>query len=467
MEAKNIVIVGGGISGLSAAYFLQKAIQQNQLAYKVKLVEATNHLGGKIKTKKLDGYTIELGPDSLLSRKPAIVNLVKELGLEDKMIRNATGQSYILHNKKLHKLPKGTFMGVPKEVGPLLSSGLISTTGKIRALADLILPKGKAQEDMSIGSLMRRRFGDEVVDRQISPLLSGIHSGDIDEMSIKATSPLFYQVEQKYGSVIKGLQKAMPKSSKTKGKKQASMFFSFEDGLETLINRLAEKLEKDSVIVNCAVDHVEKKANYYHLLLSDGDVLKADAVIMATEHQAIPKMFSQYDFLKELYEIPSTSSANVVLTFDSRAIKKDVDGTGFQVSRESNDFRITACTWTNKKWPMTTPEGKVMLRCYVGKPSDQEIVDLSDEEITQIVLKDLKKVMKIKGQPEFSVVTRWKDARPQYTVGHLDRVKEVRREITETLPGVYLIGSSYDGAGIPDCIGNAEKVADEVLGFIR
>ncbi|RLL45028.1 protoporphyrinogen oxidase [Oceanobacillus piezotolerans] len=464
MNRKNIVVVGGGMSGLSAAYYLQKKINKQGLPYKVTLIEAGEKLGGRIKTLKKDGYTIELGPDSLLSRKPSIVELVDELGLNDEIIRNKTGQSYILQNNKLHPMPKGTFMGVPKEVGPLLTSKLVSVKGRIRALCDYILPKAKPKEDVSIGEFMRRRFGNEVVDSQISPMLSGIHSGDIDEMSLMATYPNFYHLEQKYGSVMKGLQKTMP-ATQGKKKKQ-SMFFTFQEGLETLVLRLTVALEEDTVTLNCKVDHIEKKEKGYHLLLSNGSVLKAEAVVMATEHRAIPKVFSQFDFFKKLYDIPTTSTVNVVLAFDAKEVKNNMDGTGFQVSRKTNEYRITACTWANKKWPTTTPEGKVLLRCFAGKPSDQEIVDLSDNEIIDIVLNDLRKVMKIKGKPDFTIVTRFRNARPQYTVGHQQRVREIRESVSSQLPGVYLIGSSYDGAGIPDCVRNAEKAANDVLDFL-
>ncbi|MBY7143057.1 protoporphyrinogen oxidase [Virgibacillus sp. NKC19-3] len=466
MKYKNIVIVGGGITGLTAAYYLQKEIKEQRLPYKVRVVEASHRLGGKIKTMKRDGFTIEQGPDSLLARKQPVVKLVDELGLQDQVIRNATGQSYILVKNKLHQIPKGTFMGIPKNIRPLLSSNLISAKGKRKALMDLILPRGKETADQSLGTFFRRRFGNELLVNQIDPLLSGIHSGDIDELSLKATYPIFHQLEQEYGSVLKGLKKTMPEPAKSKEKNPTGAFFSFENGLETLIDSLAENLDEGTVTVNHAVDHVEKKDYGYHLLLSNGEVEKADAVIMATPHFTVPQMFSQYDFFKPLESMPATSTANVVLAFDQSAIKKDIDGTGFLVSR-SSDYRITACTWTHKKWPTTTPDGKVLLRCYVGRPNDQSVVDMSDAELTEMVLKDLRKTMKIKSVPEFSVITRWKDARPQYTVGHLERITAIRNQTRTHLPGVILTGSSYDGVGIPDCIDQGEKSAREVVEFLQ
>ncbi|MFD2630320.1 protoporphyrinogen oxidase [Oceanobacillus kapialis] len=464
-QKKSIVIVGGGITGLSAAYYLQKTATEQGLSLEIKLVEASDRLGGKIKTMKRDGFTIEQGPDSLLARKVPAVKLVEELGLQDQVIRNATGQSYILLKNKLHKMPTGTFMGVPKEIRPLFSSNLISEKGKLRAIGERFVPKGK-QEDQSLGEFFRRRFGNELVVNQIEALLSGIHSGDINQMSLKATYPLFYELEQKYGSVMKGLRKTMPAPAKKNKANASGAFFSFKDGLETLVHALHEKLDEDTVKLETAVDHIEKKAHGYNMLLSNGSVLQADAVIMATPHFTVPKMFSQYDFFKPFKDIPSVSTANVVLAFDQSAIKRDIDGTGFLVTRNS-DFRITACTWTHKKWPSTAPEGKILLRCYVGKPGDEEIVDLSDEEITDIVLKDLKKTMKLKAAPEFRVITRWKDGRPQYTVGHLERLAEIRSKAEEHIPGVFLAGCSYDGAGIPDCIEQGEKAVQDVLEFLK
>jgi len=465
MQKQTITVIGGGITGLSAAYYLQKEIRQKSLPYTVKLIEASSRLGGKIKTMKRDGFTIEQGPDSILSRKKPAMKLIEELGLQDQTVRNATGQSFILINNKLRKMPKGAYMGVPKQVGPLVTSELVSLKGKMRALGDFILPKSKMEGDQSLGGFMRHRFGNELVDRVIDPLLSGIYSGDLDKMSLMATFPNFHQLEQKYGSLIKGLMKTMPQTNNSE-KKRTGMFVSFENGLETLVHKLSDELEQNTVSLNTTVDHIEKKEQMYHILLSSGDVIQSDAIIMATQHDAIPKMFSQYDFFKTFDDIPMTSTANVVLGFDQADLKKNINGTGFLVSKTSNT-RITACTWTHKKWPTTTPEGKALVRCYVGRPDDAGIVDLSDGELTAIVLKDLKKTLKIKAKPEFNIVTRWKNARPQYHVGHREKIADVREKVSKYTPGVFLAGSSYEGAGIPDCIGQGEKAAQEVINFIK
>ncbi|MFG6149513.1 protoporphyrinogen oxidase [Halobacillus sp. B23F22_1] len=460
MEHKKVVIAGGGISGLTAAYYLQKEIREKQLPIDVQLYEASNHLGGKIDTIKCDGFTIERGPDSFLERKKSATRLAREVGLEDKLVPNGTGQAYILVKDKLHKMPSGSFMGIPTRIRPFLFSSLFTPAGKARAALDLIKSKQPAEGDQSLGLFFRRRLGNQVVDNLIEPLLSGIYAGDIDDLSLQATFPHFYQLEQEHGSLIKGLRKTVPKPPKNKPK--PSMFRTFEDGLHSLVDAIEGQLKPESVHKNTGIDHIEKKAEGYHVLLSNGSVEKADAVIAAVPYFAVQRMLSQYDFMDTLKELKATSVANVAMTFDASAIKKDIDGTGFVVSRNSR-FRITACTWTHKKWPHSTPEGKVMLRCYVGKPNDQEVVDLPDEEITEIALRDLNQIMKISEQPEFSIVTRWYDSMPQYSVGHKERIQQVTEQLNKQLPGVYLAGASYEGIGLPDCIDQGEAAVEQVL----
>lgn len=463
MKRKQIVIVGGGITGLTAAYYLKKQINEDSLPYDLKLVEASGRLGGKISTYRKDGFIIERGPDSFLERKKAALTLAKELGLEDQLVRNQTGQAYILVNDKLRKIPPGSFMGIPTSAKPFLFSGLFSVKGKLRAGLDYVLPKGKQVEDQSLGLFFRQRFGDELVENLIEPLLSGIYSGDIDDMSLMATFPNFYHLQKQHGSLIKGLKATVPAKKQGTGKRPGQ-FLAFKQGFETIVEVLERQLG-EIVSLNSAVDHIEKKENHYHVLLSSAEVLKADAVIVTSPHTTVPKMLSQYEFLKTLNDIPMSSVANIALVFDEKAIKKDMDGTGFVVSRNSKD-RITACTWTHKKWPHTTPDNKILLRAYVGKPTDQDIVDLSDEEIEQIVLKDLNRIMKIKGKPKFSLVTRFKNVMPQYTVGHLSRISEVKNKLSTDLPGIFITGSSYEGVGIPDCMTQAEKQVNVVLEYL-
>ncbi len=463
MEKKKVVIIGGGITGLSAAYYLQKEIKENGLPLEVKLFEASDRLGGIINTVKKDGFIVEKGPDSVLARKTSALKLIKEVGLEDKVVSNTAGKSYIYARGKLHTMPEGAFMGIPTQITPFALSGLFSPFGKLRAAGDFILPKGEEKDDQSLGEFFRRRLGNEIVDNLIDPLLSGIYAGDIDRLSLMSLFPMFYDMEQKHRSLVLGLKKSMPKPPKSAKKaSKKGMFISLSTGLQSLIEELEKRLDEGTVVKETPIEKIVKAEAQYTITLANGSEEKADSIIIATEHYHAQKMLSNYTFMKEFDDMISYSVANVAMAFPKSAIKQDIDGTGFLVSRNS-DFRITACTWTHKKWPSTTPDDMALLRCYVGKPNDQDIVDLSDEEIINIALRDLNKTMNITEKPLFHMVTRWKDSMPQYNVGHIERMKNVKESLAKELPGVYLAGGSYEGVGIPDCINQGEAAVKKVL----
>ncbi|MCM3666344.1 protoporphyrinogen oxidase [Mesobacillus subterraneus] len=467
MSEKKVIVVGGGITGLATVYYLQKEAKEKALPIKIKLIEASDRLGGVISTAKRDGFIIERGPDSIIARKKSALRLIEEVGLQDKIISNTAGKSYIYARGKLHTMPEGSFMGIPTKVTPFALSGLFSPLGKLRAAADFILPKGEPAADQSLGAFFRRRLGNEIVDNMIDPLLSGIYAGDIDELSLMALFPNFYEIEQKHRSLVIGLNKSMPKPQKTvkKAPSKKGMFISLSTGLEELVHQVENRLEAGTVLKGTAVEKVEKTVNGYQIKLSTGAIEEADSVVIATEHFHAKKMLSDYSFMEPFEHMPSNSVANVAMAFPKSAIEKDIDGTGFLVSRNS-DFRITACTWTHKKWPGTSPEDMALLRCYVGKPDDQEAVDLSDEEIVDLVLKDLNKTMNITAKPKFHIVTRWRKSMPQYTVGHLEKMAKVKQQLDEELPGVYLAGGSFEGVGIPGCIDQAEAAVKKVIKYL-
>ncbi|WP_027963865.1 protoporphyrinogen oxidase [Halalkalibacillus halophilus] len=457
-EKKQIVIIGGGITGLTAAFYLQK----NNVDADITLIEASDQLGGKIDTITKEGFTIERGPDSFLERKTTASTLAEDLGIDGELVRSATGKAYILSEDRLHPMPKGGVMGVPTEIRPFIFSSLFTWKGKFTALKDFVVSKTKTEEDLSVGYFFRRRIGNEMVDRMIHPLISGIYAGDIDQLSLKATFPQFYAVEQKHKSLIRGLKKTTPKTQ-TSGKKKG-MFLTLEGGLSRLVESLEAALVEPKIVTNTAVKHVEKHQQskkydvYFH---GEKEKITADYVIATTPHHVTKKIFSQYNFMHDLSQTKNTSVANVAMAFKAEAIKNLPDGTGFVVTRKGN-YRITACTWTHKKWPHTTPEGNVLLRAYVGKPGDEEVLDLEDQEIASLVLKDLRKIMHITEEPLFHVVTRWRDAMPQYTVGHLDRLQQLEDKLHERLPGVFLVGNAYRGVGLPDCMDQAIHAVDEI-----
>ncbi|MCM3767378.1 protoporphyrinogen oxidase [Neobacillus niacini] len=468
-EKQKVIIIGGGAAGMTAAYYLQKEIKEKHLPIEIKLIEASHRLGGKMQTVVKDGFTIERGPDSFLARKTSIIRLAKEVGIDDQLVPNSTGKSYVLVNEKLYPMPGGSIMGIPTQVGPFITTGLFSIPGKLRAAADFILPRSESGKDQSLGKFFRRRLGDEVVENLIEPLLSGIYAGDIDQMSLMATFPQFYEVEQKHRSLILGMKKATPSQPKqpaVKEKSNKGAFLTFKTGLQSFAEAIEAKLDAHSILKGHRVENITKMNGKYEVYLNNGEILEADGIIAATPHQITQSMFSKFGFFEPLKSVPSTSVATVALAFPKEAIKQDIDGTGFVVSRNS-DYSITACTWTHKKWEHSTPDGKALLRCYVGRAGDETIVDLSDDQIIKIVLDDLNKTMDITMTPEFAIVSRWKNAMPQYTVGHKQRMAEILEAMNRELPGVFLAGASYGGVGVPDCIDQGEAAVKAVLDYLK
>ncbi|HLR53764.1 MAG TPA: protoporphyrinogen oxidase [Pseudogracilibacillus sp.] len=465
MKPQTILIVGGGITGLTAAYYIKKDIEQHALPYQVKVLEASDRLGGKIHTFHQDGFVIERGGDSFLERKTPAVELVNELGLQAETVRNSTGQAYILVEDRLHPIPAGSHMGIPLHEDVLANSDLLSAQAKERVFEDVTLPKSEPATDQSLGHFLRSRFGDELVENIIEPLLSGIYSSDMDEMSLMAAFPHFYQLEQEYGSLIQGLRETLPTAQKSTGKRKGQ-FLSFKKGLDTLLQALTEAIGEENIIKNANVHEIHSTTNGYEVVLTDGTVYQPNALLLTIPHSKIPPLMPQEPVWEKLKNVPMSSVANIVLAFDEDDIGGDLEGTGFVVSRNS-PFRITACTWTSRKWPATAPAGRVLLRAYVGKPTDQEIVKLPDDEIEQIVLHELSQMMTIKGNPLFSVVTRWQEQMPQYNVGHPATVQQLEENLRDRFPGMYIAGASYYGVGIPDCIEQGKERASSIIDYLQ
>lgn len=466
---KKVFVIGAGITGLATTYYLQKEAKDENLPLEVTLLEATDRVGGQMQTVKKDGFVIERGPDSFLVRKESAARLIRDVGLGDELVRNATGQSYVVVGSELHKMPEGSFMGIPTQVGPFITSDLFSWKGKLRAGLDYVLPHEKEAGDQSVGNFFRKRLGDEVVENLIEPLISGIYSGHIDELSLRATFPQFEKVVDNNRSLILGMKDVMPKRKKEKQeqpKKKEGIFYTVKTGLESIAEAIEKHLDEGSVLLNTSVKEIERTTDGYTIQTEDGKIFEADEVVLTVPHHVAANILKGFKRQKELAYAPLGSVATVAMAFDADAVKEDIDGTGFVVSRNS-DYTITACTWTHRKWPHTTPEGKILLRCYVGRVNDDAIVDEADETIVETAIRDLNKVMTITKKPDFSIVTRWKKARPQYVVSHHTRLMYVEKELEKNWPNVYLAGSSYYGAGLPDCIDQGEKVVESIIEKMR
>ncbi|MFD1739131.1 protoporphyrinogen oxidase [Bacillus salitolerans] len=460
-KEKKVVIIGGGITGLTTAFYLQKQANEKGLPISFKLVEASKHLGGKISTVQKDGFTIERGPDSFLERKVSAGQLVRDLGLGDQLVNNSTGTAHVLVNNELFPIPEGAVMGIPTKITPFITSGLFSPVGKLRAAADLILPKSGIEGDQSLGHFFRRRLGSEVVENLIEPLLSGIYAGDIDQLSLESTFPQFKQVESKYRSLILGMKTTSPQKKET-GKSKKGIFQTVSSGLSSIVDTIGQQLPKENVLLERKVLGLEKSENGYFVSLDNGEKLEANYVVLATPHLASSEILKPYGIMEDFEDIPSTSVATVAMAYPLEAFSQLIEGTGFVVSRNS-PYTITACTWTHKKWPHTVPKGKALIRCYVGKAGDEDIVYGSDDEILQAVKTDLQTISGVTTEPDFVVISRWKKAMPQYVVGHKERLNKMKETVQKELPNVFVVGSSFEGLGLPDCIDQGKRVVEDII----
>lgn len=460
----HMTIIGGGITGLSAAFYLHQEIEAKNLPVRIQLIEEADRLGGKIKTWRHEGYVIELGPDSFLERKGSAAQLARDLGLQDELVRNSTGQSYIYHQDRLLPIPEGAVMGVPTKLMPFVRTDLISWPGKLRAAADLFLPASKGNEDRSVGEFFRRRLGDEVIENLIQPLLSGVYSGDIDNLSLLSSFPQYAKMEQQHRSLILAMKHSRPQT-KDPGKPKG-IFLTLNSGLETLIEEMEKRLPADAIWKGTGLEKLTKLENGgYILTMKDGRVVETDAVLLTLPHAITELLLRPYVETPTLPMAKPHMVATIAIGFPEEALDQRLNGTGFIVPRNSG-ARITACTWAHRKWPHTTPKGKALLRCFVGRATEQSFMSMSDEEIVQMVLQDLRKIMTIEQEPDFYRVTRLQNAIP-YVVGHQDWVKEVRAKVEAALPDVHLAGASYSGVGVPDCIDQGKKAVLDLLASIQ
>jgi len=465
-----IVVIGGGISGLSSAFYLLKMAKEQGRSIHIELVEAEQKLGGKINTLHRGGFVIEKGPDSFLSRKLPIIELAHDLGIEKELVPTNTkaAKTYIMKAGKLHEMPKGLVLGIPTSILPFLATELVSGQGKLSALADLLMGPQPKEDDESLGGFLARRIGDEIVKSIAEPLLAGIYAGDLYKLSLQATFPQFAQYEKEHGSIILGSRhnRALM-AEKNKGKPPAT-FMTFRKGLSTMVEALNKELEQSSectVHTGTIVEAINKQAQGYELLLSNGKKLQANAVVVTTPAFAANKLLEPHIENDMLAAIRYVSVANVVLAFDKASIDVNFDGSGFLVPR-SEGLRITACTWTSNKWLHSTPEDKVLLRCYVGHSDDQESIKLDDESLVAAVREDIEKAIGLKAEPIFTEVSRLNHSMPQYPVGHVQAIRDLRIELNEKLPGVWVTGAAFDGVGLPDCIRQGKEAASLVLDYI-
>ncbi|GMR04972.1 MAG: protoporphyrinogen oxidase [Thermodesulfobacteriota bacterium] len=476
---KRVVIIGGGIAGLATAYSLREhGAVAGSPGFEVVLLEKKDRVGGNIRTERVDGFIVEGGPDCFISEKPWAMALCKRIGLEEKLLptNDELRKTYVLSRGRLHELPEGVILMIPTKIIPLVTSSLISFPGKIRMGLELFIPKRKEKSDETLGDFVRRRLGREVLDKIAEPLVAGIHAGDPETMSVRASFPKFVQLEEDYGSLIRGMLKRMAsfkKSARAKPRGEGgktTMFMTLRDGMGEFIERLESLIkgfENTTVRTGTAVKGVSKKGGKFLIEIEGGEALEADSVIIAAPAYVASKVLEGLDhgLSQKLLEIPYASTATVSIAFKKKDLKRPLDGFGFVVPRKEKR-RIMASTWTSVKFDNRAPGDSVLIRCFIGGSKNRELLSLSDAEMVNIVREELSDIMGIEAEPIFARVYRWINSMPQYTVGHEERVRAIE-EGAQAHPGLFITGSAYHGIGIADSVRCAEVTAKKALHFIK
>ncbi|HXJ94575.1 MAG TPA: protoporphyrinogen oxidase [Terriglobia bacterium] len=471
-ELRRIIVVGGGMAGLTAAYRLGQARRHGAPVDEC-LIEASSRLGGVVQTDRADGCVIEAGPDSFLTEKPEAAALARELGLGDSLIgsNDAGRRTYILHRGRLRPMPDGLLLMVPSRLWPVLTTPLIPFPSKIAIAREWLTgrpPGGLAPEgDESVASFIARHFGRGMLDSITEPLLAGVYGGDPERLSLRSVLARFRDLEAKYGSLTRaGL--ALRKQMGAAGRRP--IFTSFRDGLGSLVEALAGRIESDRVELQRRVVRLEElglslDGRRYRLVLEDGSSREADAVILAIPAWAAAKLLADLDnsLSAVLTDIPYNSATTVALVYDGGVRARLPQGFGFLVPRVERR-RLLACTFVHAKFDHRAPGDRALLRCFLGGSRDSAILEASDEEILQIVRDELASILGIRDQPLVSRICRWPNAMAQYEVGHAERLRTTADRLSEH-PGVYLAGNAYFGIGISDVIRTGEAAAREAIGL--
>jgi oxygen-dependent protoporphyrinogen oxidase len=470
-----VAVIGGGVSGLGAAHRLTELAEQHNLPIKVDVLEAREQCGGSIVTVRRDGCIVEGGPDSFITQKPWGLALCKRLGLAESIIGTNPDcrRTFVLNKGKLHSIPEGFLLLAPSKIMPFVTSKLFSWPGKMRMGLDLVLPRHHKDTsvDETLAHFVRRRFGQEALERVAQPLVGGIYTANPEKLSLRATMPRFLEMEAKYRSLILGMRKGarmMAKARKDRGAStdsgaRYSMFVTLTDGMDTLVDTLTERIGRESIRNNATVTRLERQTNGWQMQLADGQAVESDAVILACPSYVSAQLLKglSADLSNTLDTLEYASSATMTMAFDEKQFPPLPDGFGFVVPAAENRTLI-AVTFSSVKFEGRSPKGRILMRAFVGGAMQPEVYALSDDELYRGVLRDLRQILGLKGEPTFSELFRWPRSMPQYPLNHLDWVQQVKDELNRW-PGLAVAGNAFGGIGIPDCVHSGEEAAEHIV----
>lgn len=458
-----IVVVGAGISGLATAYYLCKAAAAAIAPIHCTVLEAVDRAGGKIITSNIGGRVVEGGPESFVTRKPWAWHLCQDLGLQDRLIgADDAGRNYVLHAGWPHPVPT-TLQG-------FASTKLLSLKGKMRAAQEYALPGQASSDDESLGHFVRRRFGNEVLERLVAPAVCSIYLSDVDQLSMRVSFERFLQLEQAHGSVLKGMR-AMQRTARAA--KQAAPqpqkpppFLTLQGGLGELIDALLDRLRNDGVdvLLDAGVEAIDKTDGDYALRLADHRSINADVVVLAVPAFAMARLIAPHDSASAatLQNVNYIDVATIALAYPVSAMRRPFDGFGI-VAPAGKSSALLACEMVSNKWPQRANANEMLLRVFAGGHANLSIVGRPDHELIEMAHSEVMRLFGMQANPTMARVTRWQPGNPQYPVGHLEAMAKVEAALANTLPNVFLTGAAMRGLGIPDCVRQASDTADHVM----
>jgi protoporphyrinogen/coproporphyrinogen III oxidase len=468
-----LIVIGGGISGLAAAYYAARQANEQGRPLQLTVLESAGQWGGKILTERIphDGgqFVVEGGPDTFLASKPWGLALCRELGLEDRLHGTNPQQknTYVLHRGQLQPLPDGLALMIPTDVPSILRSRLVSWPGKVRMGLDFLLPARNGHADESLGGFVSRRLGREAYENLIEPLMSGIYAGDGDALSLQSTFPYLHDLESTHGSLARGAL-AMRRQMAARGaaaRGSRSAFLTPTTGLAELVERLVERLSAGGAdlrlnVPAAAVSH-HPQGGSWTVTLDSGQALAAEALVLAAPAFAAGDLLEGLDppLAAALRSIPYASTATVSLAYRQEDLGRPLDGYGYVIPRRERR-RALACTWTSTKFPHRAPAGYALLRVFVGRAGQE--IPWGQDELLALARQELALTLGIQAAPLLWRVQAWPRAMPQYNLGHPEKLARIEAALAAH-PGLALAGNGYRGIGIPDCIHSGQQAAEKAL----
>jgi len=459
-----IAIVGGGISGLAAAYALEEERGAGAEVEYV-LYESSPRLGGVLRTEHINGCVVEAGPDSFITEKPWATDLCRSLGMADQLIgsNDSDRRTYILTRGRLVEMPDGLMFMVPTKILPTGLSPLFSWKTKLRMAQELLHPPRAVDRDESVAEFVERHYGAEMVDRLADPLLSGVYGGEAANLSVRAVLPRFAEMERTHGSLGKAMLASRRKMSSAR-KPAPALFTSLKNGMQSLAQTIVSRLRPDALLTSTPVLAVQQQREAGGWIVSAG--LKSDqfdAVVVALPGPAAANVLhiTNAELSDELGAIQYSSSITVALGYDDQVRRSLPPGFGFLVPR-SEGKRLLAATFVHNKFWHRAPPDRALLRCFFAGSNAESVWPYSDDQIIGIVRNELQNILGLRAEPLFARVYKWKSAMAQYGVGHLERLEHIQ-QLRQQLPGLALAGNAYRGIGVPDCVRSGRDAAIALL----